>query len=200
MAGEKKLWHCAEDDPLRCQGPGKDGNGGQCGFLSLAGMVREGHISPDDPDYEFAKLAKNCPKHGGMSTVIAAKKKKLHDYMLHTWKQRVDEFAESESAKSLRGEIGITRLMIENLINQCRDEKELAMFSSKISDLVVKCEKLVKSAERLENTSGMVLDRSGVLRFGARVADIIAKYVDDQDILAKISNEMIDALKGSSDV
>lgn len=188
---ERRLVEAEPSDPMRCQGPGSGGEG-QCRYLSVQGLKRDGHL--EDVDERDIEGAVNCPKHGGRHTVAANGKQRLYDYRLEVWQNRLDEFTESENVKSLRGEIGVLRLVIQSVLEQCRTPADLVMYSTKISDLVMKVERVVRSCDRLESNMGMLLDQAAALIFASQVVDIIQKHVPDDEAVDQISNGIINAL------
>src|SRR2546421_361414 len=86
---------------------------------------------------------------------------KIHD--IAKWQTRLDEFADNDKIKSLREEIGVLRILLEETMSRCHDTNELLLYSNKISELVIKIEKVVASCHRLENATGMLLDKSAAL-------------------------------------
>lgn len=186
---ERKLLECQPDDPDRCQGTGQGGEG-QCRYFSVKGLQREGLW---DPDVDVSSIHV-CPKHGGTRMTNQQERERVHDYRLQVWQQRLDEFAESEKVKSLRGEIGVLRLLAESILDQCKTKQDLLMYSSKISDLMVKTEKLVRTCDRVDSSVGMLLDRSTALAMGARIVEVIGKHVKEPAIIDAISNDIITIL------
>lgn len=163
--------------------------------------------SYDDPDaceicisngtvtYRVVPGTKFCPRHGGPSQKKAQDTKRANQYRLTVWQNRLDEFTESDTVKSLRDEIGILRIVLEEMMNKCHDKNELLMYSAKISDLASKIEKLVTACDRLERNMGEMLDKPTALKFAASVVDIIGRHVDDVDVLDKISHEILEELR-----
>ena len=188
---EHKLINAEPDDPMRCQGPGQSGEG-QCHWLSLQGMARDGHL--DDADIRDYSGIDRCPKHGGPALMQHKENKKLHDYRLQVWQERIDEFCESSKVKSLRGEIAIVRMLTENILAMCEKPQDLMLYSGKIGDLVMKTEKLVRSCDRLESSMGMLLDRAGALVLAGQIVEIISKHVTEPAVVDEISNGIIDAI------
>lgn len=187
---EKKLWMAEPADPDRCQGSGSGGEG-QCRFLSMKGMSRDNRFDElDETDYSNST---NCPKHGGVIQSQALARERVHDYKLQVWQERMTEFSESDRVKTLRGEIGITRLMTETILNRCETPQDLVMYSSKISDLVMKTEKLVSSCAKMESTMGMFMDRAAALLLAASVTASITKHIREPAVVEAISHEIIDA-------
>jgi hypothetical protein len=183
---EKKLYECEPEDPNRCQG---NMSGEQCRYLSLRGMSLAGYNDPDDArDYSTAI---NCPKHGGVHQAVSLEKRATKNYRLQLWQERVDEFTENEQSKTLREEVGILRLLLEETINSCNNQMELLMYSNKIADLCMKLEKLVVSANRLESNMGMLLDRGAALAMGQKIVELISTKVADADTIDAISDGII---------
>lgn len=186
---EQKMVKCEPDDPYRCQGGGTSGEG-QCPFLSLAGLVAYEKMEP----FDGHETVDRCPKCGGHSKKNKIERERVHAYRLQTWQERMGEFAEDERVKSLRGEIGILRLLIESVIQRCKTQADLVLYSGRISDLVTRTEKLVVSCDKLETSMGMVMDRTAALAFASQVVDIISAHVEDAKVIDAISSGIIDAL------
>jgi hypothetical protein len=134
-----------------------------------------------------------CPIHGGpksiQSTDLAAKR----TYRLQRWQNRVGEMADNGNIKSLREEVAILRMILEEMLNSCKDSMDLLMYSQRMSDLVIKIEKLVTSCDRLENRMGLLLSKDSVLQLAATYVQIINNYVIDPEVIEKISEEMVSA-------
>lgn len=170
---EHKLKRCEPDAPNRCQAIHK--THGQCPYSAVEG-------------------SKYCQRHGANKHFEAEKKKTLNMYRLQIWQQRLEEFAESEQATTLRNEIAILRITLEKILNQCHSNNDLLIYSQKISDLAVKIEKLITSSHRIEKSMGQLLDKSTALNFAGQVVEIISDYIEDPEVIDNISNAMIDAL------
>ena len=164
------------DDPRRCQA--STGNG-QC--LNVA-MVN----------------SKNCAAHGGNFDQIRARKAETRIYNLNKYRQRLTDHADNDNIKSLREEIGILRILIEEKINRCKDDFDLALQAGPISDLVMKTEKLVTSCNKSEMHLGSMLDKTQALQLGSEIVDIVAKALDGvdnkEDILEGIANDICNAV------
>jgi uncharacterized Zn finger protein (UPF0148 family) len=177
MSIEQKLVRVEPADPTRCQSGGAQG---QCPFQASQG-------------------SNYCPRHGGNKAIQAAEKEAVRTYRLHTWENRKNELADDGKIKSLREEIGITRILIEELVNQCTTSTDLILNSVKISDLVMKLEKLVVSCNTLEMKMGMLLDRATIIQIGSMIVEIVARYVQvpeereeaAQAILEVVSNTIV---------
>lgn len=173
-----KTWERVEDpdDPRRCQGVKP--TIGQC----------------------WNKAAENsnyCYAHGGNKGVEAAQRKAMRNYRLNKFKARAEELGDSDQITSLKDEVALLRMLIEEKINSCQDTQELLLRSGPLSDLLMKTASVVEKCHRLDSRLGNLLDRSKVLQFAQVVVEIISSRIDDEKILDEISSEI---LKSLSDV
>lgn len=162
-----------EDDPNRCQQviPSV----GQCRCIAIEGQ-------------------KFCESHGGFACRRTEEQRNLKNYRLAKWNARADELVESSQIKTLREEIAILRILIEENIKFCPDELTLIMKSPQISDMLMKVEKLVSSCTRIENQLSGVLDKTQALQLISEITEIISKNIEDDEILSKISDEIMTTL------
>lgn len=164
----------AEDDPRRCQGTIP--TVGQCPNKAM-----------DGSDY--------CPAHGGNRAVETIKKNELKNYRLAKFKTRVTELGNSDHIFSLKEEIGILRMILEEKINACADVHDLILISGPLSDLVMKVDKITTSCERLESKLGNLLDRTKVMQFAQSIVQIISKHIEDDVILEQVADEILTVLE-----
>lgn len=133
-----------------------------------------------------------CEMHGGNKAAQANEKKRIRLYKLNKFQTRVDEFAVNPKVKSLREEIGILRMTLEMLVNRCQDESDLIMFMPKISETIMKIEKLVTSAHKLESQMGQLLDKMAALQLSDSIVKIISNNIETYtaQILAKVPGDI----------
>lgn len=160
-------------------------------------------VEPDAPDrcqathvkgqcrYKAMDGSKYCPMHGGNKAQASIANQVQRQYQLAKWQDSTDAFADEDQVKSLRGEIGITRLLLQETVGRCKNSGELLMYSGKIGDLISKIEKLVVSCHRLETNLGMTLDKSKVLDLAAQFVEIIGKHISDDATINAISTEIV---------
>jgi hypothetical protein len=168
MPIENKYEVVAIDSPDRCQAvTGK----GQCLYKAMTG-------------------SNYCPMHGGNKAQDSLKAASLKNYRLSKWQGRVAEFADNGAVKSLREEVGILRMVLEEMVSRCGDPVDLVLNSAKISDMVTKVEKLVVSCHRLESSLGMLLDKQAAMQLSGEIVDIITRHIKDDSAIASIANEI----------
>lgn len=179
MTPDQKLFkYSGEDDPERCQGMD---SAGQCSMKVQ--KDEEGSLIPG---------VRFCAKHGGVHQQKKHVKGVLNEYRLQRWQARVDEFTASEKVTSLAAEIGIMRMMIEELINSCTDKMELLMHSTRISDLVMKLDRLVNSFDKITNRQSNLLDKGSAIVLAGHIVEIISAEIKDTAAVDRISNGIID--------
>ena len=125
--------------------------------------------------------------------------KSLRLYRLGQWQARSDELLEHPNIKTLREEIGILRILLEERFAQCGNDKfQLLLQAGPISDLILKIEKVVSSCHKLEASMGEHIEKSQLLVFAAEVVSIIGEIVTDQEALDAISFRIIDLVNRQS--
>jgi hypothetical protein len=168
MPIESKLTRVDPDSIERCHGMARMG---QCPYQRM-------------PNSVF------CPMHSGPVQERALSTQRKRAYQLSQWQARVDEHADNEEAKSLRGEIGILRITLEAVMGQCKSEQDLLMFAPRISDLVTRIEKVVVSCHRLEERTGSLLDKQTAQNLGATIVEIVSRHVTNEELLGQIGDEI----------
>lgn len=161
-----------QDDPERCQSV--DGQG-QCPYKA---------IPPSN----------HCPRHGANRAVATTKNENIRNYNLGKWRARVNEFADNPKVKSLREEIGIMRMMLEEILLRCNDSADLVLYNGKISDMIVKIQKLVESCHKLEERTGVLLDKQAIIVVCDSIVKIIGEKIEDPDALNDIACRMVDVV------
>lgn len=159
-------------DPERCQG------------VTAAGQCQHKGI----PGKQY------CAVHIS-STLRCEERSNQRNYRIAKWRARLEEFADNPQVKGLREEIGLLRILLEELVNTCTDSTKLILASNKISDLILKIEKLVSSCHRLEKSTGMLLDKSSAIQLASKFVQIIAEEVDDPVLIEKISDKLISEIQ-----
>lgn len=157
------------DDPSRCQGMMSSG---QCTLQALPGAT-------------FCKLHNSVVKRTEANNNI-------RNLNVAVWQTRINQLADSPQAKSLREEIGVLRLLLEAVLNNCRDHSELIAMSNKISDLVSRIEKVVGSCHTLEKASGQLLDKNAALQLATAIISIVGDICSNPDEVATIADKIVE--------
>jgi len=167
-----------DTDPYRCQAVGRNG---QC--------INRGVKLPN------GEYGTYCMVHGGNKQIEAAKAKAVRQYRLTQWQVRLTEFSDSSILKSLREEIGILRVILEERLNFCQDSADLIIASGPISDLVLKIERVVTSCHKLESRMGQHLDKADIIQLASRFIRVISEELEDYpDKIDMISNRLLEVI------
>lgn len=148
--------------------------------------------------YQREPHSEKCIRHGGMLAANKIEAEKVRNYRLTQYQRRVNELADSEGVKSLREEIGITRMVLEEIINSCKDQNDLIMYSAKISAMTRDIERLVVSCHRLESSLGFLIDKGTVLNISNQIVQVVSSHVKDEQLLDTITTQIIQAIEAGS--
>lgn len=159
-------------------------NGGRCSYEKLEGSLY-------------------CAMHSETRNpirTVAAYKNRLDTYRLSQWHQRLTEIKDSSQFRTIVDEIGIIRLTLEAILNQCKDETDLLIHSARIGDLTDKVGKQMVMLNRMEKQSGLLLDKSAVIAMGGRIVEIIAQYVKEPSLIEAIANDIFDTIQNAQSI
>jgi hypothetical protein len=165
----------APDDPRRCHAVNVGMSRDQCPMKAVDG-------------------SKFCRLHGGINQENLNKKAALSNYRLQQYSERVADFANNPEVKNLREEIGIIRMTLENLLNQCDNANKLMIYSDKITNLVNVVSKLIQTAQNLEEKNNNLLDRKIVIVIADSITTIIGNYIKDPDALNEIGAKICESI------
>lgn len=163
------------DDPHRCQGMTAKG---QCMAVAV-------ETSP-------GVFGKYCMIHGGASEMRTQEKHRLNRYRLSKFQAQYQDQLNQPDVKSLRDEVAILRMMLEERLNACQSASELVVASGPISELIQKIERVVVSCHKLELAADQLLDKARL----AQIADQVVKAVSSHmtpDKLAAASADILAA-------
>ena len=158
------------EDPDRCQGVYANG---QCPNKAVKGGTF-------------------CKMHGGSGQLRAQEKIRKSNYQLTRWQAQVDKMTDSSEIKSIRDEIGILRMVLEEKLNALTTPTDLLMSSRTIALLVDQIQKTVVSCHKLESSMGQLLDKQAIISFATELIAIIKEELDDQpEKMEAIANKII---------
>lgn len=172
MPDENKWQKVPDDSIIRCQAviPSR----GQCNNMQMEGS-----------DY--------CPAHGGNRGNAALKLQKKRMYDVERFQAKLNQMEDHEGIKSLKSEIAILRMVLEQRLQQCHDTTDLMLHSQSISSLVAHIEKLVTSTQRLDMQLSNMLDATQAVHWMGEIVDIISHHVTDEAVLSEISGEILES-------
>ncbi len=168
-----------EADPERCQATTRMG---QCGMKGLK--------------LESGTRASYCKLHGGNRIQDHEHAQGLRQYRVGVWQAKLERFADSPILKSLRDEIGILRVLLEEKLLTVQTAAELTLLSAPISDLIMKIEKLVTSCHKLEGSMGQHLDKAAIIQLAGQMTSIMSMHLKDQpELLDQIGADFVNLIR-----
>jgi len=170
---EYKWEKVPEDDPNRCQASAAQG---QCPNKAVEG-------------------SKFCMCHGGHKAAARNKEERMKNYRLGKFHARAAELGNSDGINSLRDEVALLRMLIEEKIKFCKDEHDLLLISGPISDLIIKVEKVVSSMNKLEDKLGNTLNKEKIIQFAQLMIEIIGRYIENPETLDAIGEDFFAAME-----
>ena len=168
---DRKIIKVAEDDPRRCQATNTQY--GQCMNKAV-----------DGSDY--------CICHGGAHAIKRRNREAMRNYVLTKWQAKLDQHRDAPDVKSLRDEIAILRMLMQERLEHCSTELDLILQSGPISDLVMKIDKVVNSCHKLEGSLGQLLDKQAILQFANEVITVITEHLDEPEKIDQISTGILE--------
>lgn len=164
------------DDPNRCQA---NSSHGQCNFKAVEGR-------------------QYCQMHGGARGKSAERKEELRNLKLTKFKGRLARLGNSSQLMSLRDEIAVARMTLEETVNSCEGTSDLITMSPQISSLVQNISKLVKSCHDIEEKTGHLLSKDELTNFASQVIDIIVAHVKDEQVIKNIAEAIVEVTESNN--
>lgn len=139
----------AEDDPRRCHGATRTG---QCWNVAVAGTDRcQACSSTDLVEVDRRSYLLTDPR----------------------FQTRMAELGAADEVKSLRDEVAIARMLIEERLNKIKGDQDLFTATGAINSLLLTVEKLVSRSHILEQNLGQLYHRSTVVQLMQAVVEVI---------------------------
>lgn len=123
-------------------------------------------------------------------------KSSIYQYRAAKWADMAKDFS---TAKSIKDEIGVLRLLLQERLATCEDSHDLMLASPTLADLVDKIAKVVTSCQKLEHQQGQLIDKDTLFGIADEMITIISEYVDDTK-LPILADRIFDLLTSASKV
>lgn len=163
------------EDPNRCTHDPKDGSG-QCMMVSVEGGNR-------------------CLPHGGGRQLEVAKKAQIRAYAKNRWSAEIQANANDSEIKSLREELGISRIMLNQILDRCKDSHDLLLMSGPIDTFLKTINLIQKTSHAIEKDLQSMIGPDALAEFANELFDIIMEEVTDANVVDRISLKLGRALR-----
>ena len=137
-----------------------------------------------------------CPKHGSPNI----ENKKIRNYRLTVFKGRLGQKMDSDAILSLREEIGIARIALEEVLNQCQTANDLLINQQHIVTLVTTIQRTVESCQKVEAKTGHLLSKSQLISFAQSVINIVSNHVPDSATQRLIADQIVATVEEVADI
>lgn len=134
--------------------------------------------------YERVDGSDYCAMHGGQAAVRAKRKKDMYDfrksqYFKNLANKHMQEFSKGKNKFDLSEELGITRIILQEILEKCTDDMELLRYNQKISTTVAQIEKLIISSLKLDQKLGALVSKDEMIEIAQALIESIQKYIKD---------------------
>lgn len=128
-----------------------------------------------------------CILHNGRAKLTRLNEENVKNYRLTKYNARVGEFHDSLKLKSLREEIAILRMTLEERLNACTDQNLLLANAQSITNLVKQISSTVQICHTLDLSLGQYIDKETFALFATDIIQVLAEYVQEQETLQLIA-------------
>lgn len=118
-------------------------------------------------------------------------------YMLNKaiYQQRYSNFAESDDIRTLKDEIAILRMVMQERLNMIGSDSEMLASCGQIASLAVTIERLVKSCHTLESNLGSLIAKPTLLGIANSIVQILLQELAEvpgyEILVDKISERIL---------
>lgn len=163
-------------DPNRCQGPAPDG---QCWNKAVEGQ-------------------NHCAAHGGDPAKAAASEARQYRLAQAKYRRRQQELETHEALLSLRDEIVMLKILIEERYNMIKTDSDLLVACSPLNTLFLTLERLIKSCNQLEQNLGTLLGKAALYKFGMEIVMLLTEELQDlpdfEERIDRINERLLPAI------
>lgn len=133
-------------------------DGGQCTEEAIVGGTRcnlHAHIDPEHTQ------------------------KRLYNLLKFKYRTRYEQIGEHEALRSLRDEVAIAKMMLEETLNNIQNDSEFAASRSDLAHQLATVEKLVASMLKMETSLGTLISKPTLLKIAADMVRILLDKLKD---------------------
>lgn len=111
------------------------------------------------------------------------------------------ELRDHEQVKSLRDEIALCRILIEERYNSIKDDTDMLAASSSINSLFLTLERLVRTTHTIEQNLGNLLTKATVIMLGQAIVQILTEELQHvqnyESIVDRTCDRLYDAIESA---
>lgn len=138
---------------------------------------------------------KYCLVHGAAKAAIMQDRAEIYNIRSAMVRAKIEQMSGHPDLLSLHTEVGVLRMLLEDLLNRLTDDPlDMMVQSGPISEMVAKIEKLVVSCDKLERSRNEVVSRKELAEFAATISAIAAEFIGDPAKIGAFMARVVGAL------
>ncbi len=139
----------------------------RCEYIYSAGQCTEEALEQD----------KYCSLH----THVDPEKhqKRLYNLLKYKYRTRYEQIGDHEALRSLRDEVSIAKMMLEETLNAIQNDAEFLASRANLAQQLATVEKLVVSMVKMETSLGTLLAKPTLLKIAADIVRILLEKLQD---------------------
>jgi len=169
------------------------------------------YVEPDSPHRcQRVKRTKQCRKQrlhlpdgaesqycygcGGWRDLKRMEKEEFALYRTQKYASRIKSMADHASARTLKDEVGILRMLLEEELQGCKNSEELIRKTPQLMNILDRITKAVPASAKLDIQTGNTISKTAAAQLGDEIIKIISDNITDPDILTDIANSIGEAI------
>lgn len=134
-----------------------------------------------------------CARHGANSQIESQNKKSMYNIKAQEVRARINVLAADPRRYTLDEELGVTRLLIEEVLNNIKPG-EIYKHADSLSSLIGQCQKLVDSALKISAKMRLLMTPEDVNKIIQRLVDVLDDKIEDKELLDGIATDLLTTL------
>ncbi|MEK0346372.1 MAG: hypothetical protein QQN65_06015, partial [Nitrosopumilus sp.] len=141
--------------------------------------------------YEKVEGSEYCAMHGGQTAVRVKRKQEMYDLRKSKWLQKLaddklDDFGKGKNKFNMSEELGILRIVLQEILGQCTDTTQLMRHNQKISNTISQIERLISSSLKLDQKLGQLVTKDEMLAIAQALIECIQTEIKDAQTVKNI--------------
>jgi hypothetical protein len=128
--------------------------------------------------------------------------KRMYNLLKYKYRTRYEQIGEHESLRSLREEVAMAKMMLEETFNSIHNDSEFLASRADLAHQLATVEKLVSSMLKMEVSMGTLISKPTLLKIASDIVQILLDKLKDvaghELLIDEISAEIIKTIENVS--
>jgi|WetSurMetagenome_2_1015567.scaffolds.fasta_scaffold09775_7 hypothetical protein len=156
------------------------------------------HIGAGQCNEEALEGCRYCSLHTTLDP--EKQQKRLYNLLKFKYRTRYEQIGDHEALRSLREEVAIAKMMLEESLNLIQNESEYMARRSELAQQLVTIEKLVSSMLKMETSLGTLISKPTLLKLTSDIVQILItklQHIEGYELLIdEISAAIVKTING----